>query len=48
VVNTSHGRSVVCTTIRSPDDADEVVLDTAKFAKLADLTNAPIAVEIRQ
>lgn len=48
VVNTNNNRTIVCTTISVPDGADDVVLDTATFAKLADLTSAPIAVEIRQ
>jgi hypothetical protein len=48
VINTSNNRSIVCTTIPVPEGADDVVLDTAMFAELADLTDAPIAVEIRQ
>lgn len=48
VVNLDNNRSIACTTIRTPEDADSVVLDTTTFAELADLTDAPIAVEIRQ
>jgi hypothetical protein len=48
VVNTSNNRSIVCTTVAVPDDVVDVVLDTTTFAELADLTDAPIAVEIRQ
>lgn len=48
VINTSNNRSIVCITIPVPEDARDVVLDTATFAELADLTDAPIAVEIRQ
>lgn len=48
VVNTSNNRSIVCITVPVPEDARDVVLDTTTFAELADLTDAPIAVEIRQ
>jgi hypothetical protein len=48
VVNLANNRSIACTTVDVPEGADDVVLDTQAFAELADLTDAPIAVEIRQ
>lgn len=47
VINLDNGRSVSCRTVLGPDDTG-VVLDTAAFSELADLTDAPIAVEIHQ
>lgn len=48
VVNRDNNRSITCTTITNTIGADKVVLATGAFAVLADLTDAPIAVEIRQ
>ena len=48
VMNLDNSRSIACTTMSTPDGVDEVVLHTSAFAELADLTDAPIAVEIRQ
>ncbi len=49
VVNLDNDRSIVCTTILAPGNApDEVVLHTQAFAAIADLTDAPISVEIRR
>lgn len=49
VVNVANGRSVTCTT--SPfetTEPDVLVMNTAMFQKIADLTAAPIHVEVRQ
>lgn len=49
VVNPANGRSIECWTVLRPDDAaDEVVLNSSVFAQLADPTDAPVHVEIRQ
>lgn len=48
VVNLNNGRSVRCTTVLAPGDGGELVLATSAFAEIADLTDAPIAVEIRR
>jgi hypothetical protein len=49
VVNLSNNRSVTCTTILSPgDDPGAVVMHASAFAGIADLTDAPISVEIRR
>jgi hypothetical protein len=49
IVNLDNGRSVVCTTIVQPGQiGDQVVIATDLFAQLADLTDAPIPVEIRR
>ena len=49
VVNLANNRSVSCTTILAPGNAaDELVMSTKAFAGIADLTDAPISVEIRR
>lgn len=51
VINIDNGRSILCTTQPRNDPtalADEVVLLPTDFAQLADLTDAPINIEIRQ
>lgn len=51
VINIDNGRSILCTTQPRNDPTalpDEVVLLTTDFAQLADLTDAPINIEIRQ
>jgi hypothetical protein len=49
VVNLDNNRSVTCTAILAPSSAaDQLVMATELFAELADLTDAPIPVEIRQ
>lgn len=49
VVNLDNNRSVTCTAILAPSSAaDQLVLASELFAQLADLTDAPIPVEIRQ
>ena len=49
VVNLANNRSVTCTSILPPGDSTRnVVLPTTAFATIADLTDAPISVEIRR
>lgn len=49
IVNLDTGRSITCVTAVAPGElADQIILSTALFAELADLTDAPIPVEIRQ
>ncbi len=49
VVNLDNNRSVTCTAILAPSSAaDQLVMASELFAELADLTDAPIPVEIRQ
>ena len=50
VVNVDNGRSIECRTVlRSPDaPAGELVMHPDRFLQIADLTSAPIDVEIRQ
>lgn len=49
VVNLDNNRSVTCTAILAPSSAaDHLVMASELFAELADLTDAPIPVEIRQ
>jgi hypothetical protein len=49
IVNLANNRSVTCTTILAPgDDPDAVVMHPSAFAGIADLTSAPISVEIRR
>jgi hypothetical protein len=49
VVNLDNDRSMTCTTILAPGTAvDELVMPTSAFATIADLTDAPISVEIRR
>jgi hypothetical protein len=49
VVNLDNGRSVTCTSVLSPGNRPgDVVLHTSAFARIADLTDAPISVEIRR
>ncbi|MGE5211705.1 MAG: hypothetical protein ACM3MM_10585, partial [Acidobacteriota bacterium] len=49
VVNLDNGRSVTCTSVLAPGNRPgEVVLNTSVFAGIADLTDAPISVEIRR
>jgi hypothetical protein len=44
VVNPDNGRSLECVTV--PSDGDELVLHPDRFILIADLTTAPIPVEI--
>ena len=49
VVNVANGRSVTCTT--SPYEASEpdvLIMSTAMFQRIADLTAAPVHIEVRQ
>ena len=50
VVNVDNGRSTECWTNPPHPDApaDELVMHPDRFRQIADLTNAPIDVEIRQ
>jgi hypothetical protein len=49
VVNLANNRSITCTSILPPGTSQgDVVLPKAAFAAIADLTDAPIAVEIRR
>ncbi len=49
VVNLDNNRSVTCTAILAPASAaDQLVMASELFAELADPTDAPIPVEIRQ
>jgi hypothetical protein len=49
VVNVANGRSIRCTTRIWPGgDHDTLVMRDTKFQQIADLTSAPIHVEIRQ
>lgn len=49
VVNLANNRSVSCRSILPPGTSpDEVVLPKTAFAAIADLTDAPISVEIRR
>ena len=49
VVNVANGRTVECTTTPfETTEPDVLVMSTAMFRKIADLTAAPIHVEVRQ
>lgn len=49
VVNLDNNRSVACTVVLAPNTvAGELVMNTSAFATIADLTDAPISVEIRR
>jgi len=49
VVNLANNRSVTCVTALAPvGEPDELVLHSSAFAQLADVTDAPIHVEIRR
>jgi hypothetical protein len=49
VVNLNNNRSITCTTSLTPADAaPELVMHPDLFAQIADLTDAPIPVEIRR
>ena len=49
VVNLDNNRSMSCTTILAPGNATgQLVMNTSTFAGIADLTDAPISVEIRR
>ena len=49
IVNLANNRSVSCTTVVAPGNAStDVVIHTSAFAAIADLTDAPISVEIRR
>jgi len=49
VVNVANGRSVECfTSLFETTEPDMLVMSTAMFQKIADLTAAPIHVEVRQ
>ncbi len=47
VTNLANGRSITCVTALGPaDQIDEVVMHTRTFQEIADLTEAPINVEV--
>ncbi len=49
VVNLDNNRSTSCKTILAPGySPDDLVMNTTSFADIADLTDAPISVEIRR
>jgi len=49
VVNLDNNRSVTCTVVLAPGTVPgELVMNTSAFATIADLTDAPISVEIRR
>lgn len=49
VVNLNNSRSIDCTTILDPgSQSDAIVIRTSAFATIADLTDAPISVELRR
>ena len=49
VVNLNNNRSITCTTSLTPADAaPELVMHPELFSQIADLTDAPIPVEIRR
>ncbi len=49
VVNLDNNRSVSCTTVLAPGNLpDNLVMNTDAFASIADLTDAPISVELRR
>ena len=49
VVNLDNNRSVTCTSVLTPGiQSDVIVIRTSAFATIADLTDAPISVEIRR
>ena len=49
VVNLDNNRSTTCTTILAPGySPDDLVMNMTSFAGIADLTDAPISVEIRR
>ncbi len=49
VVNLDNNRSIICTSVLAPGNAsDNLVMNTSVFASIADLTDAPISVEIRR
>ena len=49
VVNLDNNRSVRCTTVLAPGTGSgDLVMHTSAFASIADLTDAPISVEIRR
>jgi hypothetical protein len=48
IANLDNGRTVTCLTTTAPaEQREDVILHTVLFAELADLTDAPIPVEIR-
>jgi hypothetical protein len=49
IVNLANNRSVSCTSVIAPGTpGDQVVIHTDAFGAIADLTDAPISVEIRR
>lgn len=49
VVNLENNRSIICLVqLANPEQQEDLVLSRAAFLKLADLTDAPIPVELRQ
>lgn len=49
VVNLDNNRSMTCTTVLAPgNQSDVIVIRTSAFGTIADLTDAPISVEIRR
>jgi hypothetical protein len=49
VVNVANGRSVTCTTTPyETSEPDVLIMNTAMFQRIADLTAAPVHIEVRQ
>lgn len=49
VTNLDNGRSITCVTVLAPpNQRDDLVMHTESFQQLADLTEAPIAVEVQR
>jgi len=48
IVNLDNNQSTTCVTIAAPDGAEQLVMHTQRFSYLADVTEAPIPVEIQQ
>lgn len=49
VTNLDNGRSITCVTVLAPrTQGDELIMHRSAFEQLADLTDAPIAVEVSQ
>lgn len=49
IVNLDNNRSVRCTTVLAPgDESGPLILRKSEFASIADLTDAPISVEIHR
>jgi hypothetical protein len=48
IVNLDNSRSTTCTTVMPPSGATEVIVHPDRFGQIADLTDAPVPVEIRR